>query len=309
MEFGKLNEVNIRDLWKHEQYDFSKWLAMPQNIEMLGDILGLTLINVQREVFVGAYRCDLVAEDETSGTKVVIENQLEASNHEHLGKVITYASGLDADVVVWIVAEAREEHKSAVEWLNQHLDKDINVFFLELHAYQIGDSLPAPKFEVVGKPNGFIKNSRSGNGSDELSETKSNRIEFWTKFNDVILERGKPFNIRKVTPDHWYDVAIGTSAAHLSITLVNKEGYVGVELYISSNKEFYDALYMQRESIESSFGHALDWQRKDQKKASRIIYRIPGLDFENHSNYNELMNTIIDTVIKMRSVFQDHIPN
>lgn len=309
MEFGKLTEVNVRELWKHEQYDFSNWLAKPENIELLNDVLGLTLINVKKEVFVGSYRCDLVAEDETSGIKIVIENQLEASNHEHLGKVITYASGLDADVVVWIVTEAREEHKSAVEWLNHHLDNDINVFFLELHAYKIGNSLPAPKFEIVGKPNDFIKSSRHTGGPDEISQTQSERLEFWTQFNDVITERGKPFNIRKATTDHWYDVAIGTSAAHIGITLVNKENFVGVELYINDSKELFDSLEMQKSSIEDELCFPMEWQRLDNKKASRILYRIPGLDFSNHDNYGQLMNTTIDTVIKMRKVFQNHIPS
>lgn len=309
MEFGKLIEVNVRELWKHEQYDFSNWLAKSENIELLNDVLGLTLVNLKKEVFVGSYRCDLVAEDETSGIKIVIENQLEASNHEHLGKVITYASGLDADVIVWIVTEAREEHKSAVEWLNHHLDNDINVFFLELHAYKIGNSLPAPKFEIVGKPNGFIKSSKHTGSPDEISQTQSERLEFWTQFNDVITERGKPFNIRKATTDHWYSVAIGTSAAHIDITLINKENFVGVELYINDSKELFDILETQRSSIEDELYFPMEWQRLDNKKASRILYRIPGLDFSNHDNYGQLMNTAIDTVIKMRKVFQNHIPS
>ena len=121
MEFGLLEEVEVRHLWKHEQYDFSNWLARPESIERLNDVLGLTLTDVKKEVFVGAYRCDLVAKDETTGTKVIIENQLEASNHDHLGKIITYASGLDAKVIVWIVTQAREEHRSAIEWLNNNM--------------------------------------------------------------------------------------------------------------------------------------------------------------------------------------------
>ena len=116
MAIGKLEEVDIRELWKHEQYDFSEWLSKKENIENLNDILGLTLVDISKETYVGAYRCDLFAKDETTGIKVIIENQLEMSNHDHLGKIITYASGLDAKVVVWIVKEAREEHRSAIEW-------------------------------------------------------------------------------------------------------------------------------------------------------------------------------------------------
>ena len=128
MKIGTLQEVDIRDLWKHEQYDFSNWLAEPENISYLNDVLGLTLVDVSQEVFVGSYRCDLVAKDETDGTKVIVENQLEASDHDHLGKIITYASGLDASVIVWIVKQAREEHRSAIEWLNNNTKSGIDFF-------------------------------------------------------------------------------------------------------------------------------------------------------------------------------------
>lgn len=128
-KFGRLESVDVRELWKHEQYDFSAWLSKPENIDYLSEELGLTLTDIQTEVFVGSYRCDIVAKDETSGIQVVIENQLEASNHDHLGKIITYASGLNASVIVWIVTEAKEEHRSAIEWLNNHTSQEISFFF------------------------------------------------------------------------------------------------------------------------------------------------------------------------------------
>lgn len=307
MQLGRLKEVPVRQLWKHEQYDFSKWIAHEENIELLNEILGLTLVDVDKEVYVGAYRCDIVAQDETTGVKVIIENQLEPSNHDHLGKIITYASGLDASVIVWIVTEAREEHKSAIEWLNNNTNQNANFFLIELHAYQIGDSLPAPKFEVIERPNDFIKLSKSKNGKNEMSKTQSARLEFWTMFNDVVAERGKPFNIRKASTDHWYDVSIGTSGAHISITLVNKEGAVGVEFYISDDKELFDRLLGHKREIEENIGATLDWQRLDKRKASRILYKIPGLNFEDHSNYHMLMNQIIDWVLRFRSEFKRFI--
>lgn len=134
MKLGKLTEVDVRELWHHEQYDFSNWLAKDENIEMLNEIIGLTLIDIDKEAYVGAYRCDIVAKDEATGIKVIIENQLDCSNHDHLGKMITYASGLDAKVVIWVVKEAREEHRSAIEWLNNNTSQDINFFLIELHA-------------------------------------------------------------------------------------------------------------------------------------------------------------------------------
>ena len=307
MKLGKLTEVNVRDLWKHEQYDFSAWLAKEENITELGDVIGLNLVDVNTEFYVGSYRCDLVAKDETTGIKVIIENQLEATNHDHLGKIITYASGLDAKVVVWVVKEAREEHRSAIEWLNNNTLSDIAFFLIEIHAYKIGDSLPAAKFEMVEKPNDFIKNTKGSNSNGELNKSQAERLEFWEQFNTVVLEKGKPFSIRKASTDHWYDVALGITAAHIGITLVNKEHIIGVEVYINDDKALFDSLFEKKAEIEEQTGIAFCWERLDGKKASRIKYSIPGLDFDNHSNYHDLMIEIIDKVVIMRNVFKKYI--
>lgn len=303
MEIGKLIEVDIRELWQHEQYDFSNWLALEKNIEELNEVIGLTLVDIEKEAYVGSYRCDIVATDEPTGTKIVIENQLEDSNHDHLGKIITYASGLDANVIVWIVKNAREEHRSAIEWLNNNMDKEINFFLIELHAYTIGNSLPAPKFEIIEKPNDFIKSSKLLKSDSVMNRSQSERLEFWTEFNKELLNRNKPFNARKASTDHWYDVSIGTSDAHISITLVNKFGHIGVELYISDDKELFDNLYNQKEVIENQLSFSLNWQRLDNRKASRIITKIDGLNYDDKSNYHELINQVISTVIEMREIF------
>lgn len=307
MKIGRLTQIDIRELWAHEQYNFSEWLSKEKNIELLNEVLGLTLTDVNKEVYVGSYRCDLVAKDETTGIKVIIENQLEATNHDHLGKIITYASGLDAQVVVWIVKEAREEHRSAIEWLNNNLIKGISFFLLEIQAYRIGDSVPAPKFEVIEKPNDFIQSTRSMAMDGEISQSKSERLNFWTRFNEEIIAHGKPFNIRKVNTEHWYDVALGTSEARISITLVNKENAVRVEMYINDNKALFDKLYFNMEEIQKELGFEMIWLRLDNKKASRIIHYIEGLDFSDHSNYPELMGEIIRITVKMKSVFKRYL--
>ena len=307
MAIGKLEEVDIRELWKHEQYDFSEWLSKKENIENLNDILGLTLVDISKETYVGSYRCDLFAKDETTGIKVIIENQLEMSNHDHLGKIITYASGLDAKVVVWIVKEAREEHRSAIEWLNNNTNSNINFFLIEIHAYKIGNSDNAPMFQVIEQPNDFIKNNKSINSNDTMNKSQSQRLEFWNQFNNVLVERGKPFNVRKATTDHWYNVAIGTSDAHIDITLVNKDSVIGVELYITDNKEFFDKLYQRKDEIENDLGFKLDWRRLNYSKASRIVTFIKGLNFDDHSNYNELINKTIDLAVLMRDTFKKYI--
>lgn len=307
MKLGTLKEIDVRELWKHEQYDFSNWLAKEENIKMIDDEIGLTLINVNKEVFVGSYRCDLVAEDETTGDKVVIENQLEATNHDHLGKIITYAAGLDAKTIIWIVKEAREEHIAAIEWLNNNTFKKIGFFLMELHAYTIDDSRPAPMFKIIEKPNDFVKNSKSNLKDRDLNKSQAERLYFWTEMNKVVIEKGRPFNIRKATTDHWYDVALGTSEAHISITLVSKNNYIAIEVYINNNKELYDSLYQMKDEIEEKLGLSLEWLRLDNKKASRILTYIDGLDFNNHDNYPQLIDETIEKVIKMQRVFAPYV--
>ena len=302
---GRFKEKDIRTIWQHEQYDFSAWLAKESNIEYLNDILGLTLIDVNTEVFVGPYRCDIVAKDETTNDTVIIENQLDSTNHDHLGKIITYAAGLNAKYIVWLVKEAKEEHRAAIEWLNSNSSKSVNFFLIEIHAYQIGDSVPAPMFEVIEKPNDFIKTEKNSSRKDSsLNKTESERLVFWEQFNNALIDAGKPFNVRKATTDHWYDVSVGTSEAHISITLVNKENRIGVEIYIDDNKKLFDTLFDNKDAFEEDFGGKLEWYRLDERKASRIIYNIDGLDFDNHDNYDELDKKIIDAVARLRESFK-----
>lgn len=303
MKLGKLEEVDIRKVWPHEQYDFSKWLATEENIKELGDALNLSLTDVETEKFVGNYRCDILCKDEITGKMVLIENQLEPTNHDHLGKIITYASGLDAAVVVWIVASARDEHASAIEWLNKHTDDEISFFLMEVHAYKIGDSDPAPQFKIIEQPNDFVKIVKAVSKNSDMNESQKNRLEFWTQFNEVVDSRGKPFNKRKATTDHWYNVAIGSSDASISIDLVNKEHKIRVSLWINDNKDIFDALFQRKDEIETALGFGLEWNRLDNKKASYICTYIKGLDFKKQDNYPTLMEQIVDLVLKMRNVF------
>lgn len=307
VKIGKLTEVDVRDLWKHEQYDFSNWLAKEENIKLLDDEIGLTLMDINKEVYIGSYRCDLVAKDETTGQIVIIENQLEATNHDHLGKIITYAAGLDAKTIIWIVKEAREEHKAAIEWLNNNSSEEIGFFLIELHAYKINDSLPAPMFKVVEKPNNFTKTSKQNYSDKELNQSQNERLMFWEEFNTVIVAKGKPFSVRKPTTDHWYDVAIGTSEAHLAINLVNKENKIVLELYILDNKNLFDHIYEDKEKIEDTLQMSFSWERLDGKKASRIKHDVLGLDFSDHSNYPQLMDECIEKILKMRDVFKKYL--
>lgn len=307
MKLGKLKEIDIRKVWGHEQYDFSKWLSTEENIKELGDTLNLSLTDVETEKLVGAYRCDILCKDELTGKTVLIENQLEKTNHDHLGKIITYASGLDASVVVWIVSAARDEHASAIEWLNKHTDDDLSFFLIEVHVFTIGESAPAPQFKVIEQPNDFAKKAKNMANSPNLNNSQAKRLEFWNRFNEVIEERGKPFNKRKATTDHWYSVAIGSSDCHISVDLVNRDHKIRVGLWIADSKDLFDRLYAHKQEIEINLGMHLNWDRLDNKKASVICTYISGLDFNDQSNYHILMNQTIDTVLKLRQAFANFV--
>ena len=187
------------------------------------------------------------------------------------------------------------------EWLNNNTNSKTNFFLIELHAYKIGNSLPAPQFVVIEQPNGFIKYNNSANTT--LSRSESERLEFWNKFNEKLIECGKPFNSRKPSIRAWYDVAIGIRSTHIAIELVNKESYIRVGLYSTSDRELFDKLYKSKQKIEEKLEMKLEWIREASDDVSRISYRIKGLNFDNHSNYDELITKTINIVVKMKEVF------
>ncbi|UZQ30517.1 MAG: hypothetical protein OHM56_03015 [Spiroplasma phoeniceum] len=185
MKLGKKKEIDIRTLWKHEANDFTKWLAQEENLYLLSESLDLNLSLIERERSVGDFKCDIFCEDEDLEKNVIIENQLTQTNHDHLGKIITYASGLKASIVIWIVQNARAEHISAISWLNEKTDEDILFFLVELHAYTIDDSLPTIDFKIIEKPKEFNKKIKISNSLTK-SELNIRQSEFWKKLNEYL---------------------------------------------------------------------------------------------------------------------------
>ena len=308
MCIGKLESVDVRKLWVHEQYDFSAWLAKEANLSILGETLGISFTDVETEKFVGSYRCDIVAKDDNNKDKIVIiENQLERSDHDHLGKIITYASGLDASTIIWIVTNARTEHKSAIEWLNNNTISNITFFLIELKAYRIGDSLPAPKFEIAEMPNDFVKNANTKFGDKILNRSKAARYDFWTRLieysSNSVESMLSILKNRKANTDDWMSVSIGTSKAHLEIKLSDKDHCIRIVLYISDDKELYYLLENMKEDIEKDAEHPLIWRNFDSLKKSEIIFEIPGLNFDDDSNYDDLMRDTLENIVRLKDIY------
>lgn len=307
INLGKLKEIkDLRKVWPHEALDFTPWLAEEDNLALLADDVGLEITIDETESSVGDFNVDIYATETGTDRKIIIENQLEDTNHDHLGKLITYASGKSADIVIWVVKRAREEHRSAIEWLNNHTDENIAFFLVEIKLYQIGNSDIAVKFEVVEKPNDWTKEIKR---STSNSPTLQARYDYWVAFNDYVFrdnEFAKQFNKRKASTDHWMTMSVGSSACHISINQIRKDNQIVVEWYISDDKELFHKFHSHKTEIETEMGIKLDWRELPNKKASRILIT-HSADFDNKDNWFEQFNWVMDIALKMKKAFKKYL--
>jgi hypothetical protein len=264
---AKLQKIDLRDVWGIEP-DFTNWLAQQESLDLLGEEIGVEIKPIRTEASIGSFKVDILAEEESSGRKIIIENQLENTNHDHLGKIITYASGYDAEIIIWVVRDVREEHQRAVEWLNEHTDEKIGYFLIKIELWQIENSNPAPKFDVLASPNEWAKAIKASPTGGELSDTKLLQLDFWTKFKEYVRAKDKRIRLKTPHPRHWYDVSMGSSEAHVALTINSRENLLGCEIYINRNKELFKFLQERKDEIEKEIGEKAEWV--DAAVASRI---------------------------------------
>jgi hypothetical protein len=302
MQLSRLKKVDLREVWKHEALDFTQWLAKPENLDLLSDEIGIDISLIETESKVGSFNVDILAEEEHSGRKIVIENQLEVTDHDHLGKIITYASGVDAEIIVWIVKSVREEHHQAVDWLNEHTDQNINFFAIQMEVWRIGDSPCAPKFQIIAKPNDWAKAIKQATGSSELSDMKLLQLNFWSRFNEYASQNKGKIKLRKPQPQHWYDISLGSSNAHLGVSVNSQSAQLTCELYIPNSKPLFRALYEKRDEIETAISEELVWEELPGKKASRIKLVTEG-DVTNENEWLQQHRWLLDKVKTFHEVF------
>ncbi len=304
MKIAKLKKVELREVWAHEAHEFTKWLAEPENLELLSDEIGIGIELVQIEANVGRYNVDILAREENTSKKIIIENQLETTNHSHLGQLITYAAGLEAEYIIWLVREAREEHQQAVDWLNEHTDDKLNFFLVEVELWQIGDSDAAVKFSVVARPNGWKKTVMEAGADGEQTETKTLQFEFWQKLREFASQTFPELKLRTPRAQNWYDISIGRSDCHVCLTLFLDEGKVGCELYISNSKELFVNFRQKKDGIEKSLGleGKIDWQELPGRKASRIRAFAP-FDLDDEKNWEKAFQWLGRTAILFKKAF------
>jgi hypothetical protein len=307
MEFGTLRTVKIRDLWPHEEHDFTPWLC--EHIETLSEVLGLDLELIGREVDVGGFFLDVLARETGSGRYVVIENQFGVSNHDHLGKLLTYAGGKQAGVLVWIAESIREEHRQALEWLNEHADEQTLVFGLELTAFQIDGSRPVFQFKPVVLPNNWAKESRSTRAvpEAEVSDTQLRYQSFFQVLLDELREQHGFTNARKGQAQSWYSFASRYRGVKYGAYFAKDRGLVA-EIYLDSgdkelNKKRFDQLELHKEELHEAFGAQLDWQRLDHRQASRICVRVVGNIADDDERLTELRQWLVEQLLKLQKLW------
>ena len=279
---GKLEKVDLRQIWSSEASEFTPWLAKEDNLKLLGDAIGLDLELESQEKNVGPFRADILCKETANNTWVLIENQLARTDHSHLGQILTYAAGLNAVTIVWVSTRFTDEHRATLEWLNDVTGEEINFFGIEIELWRIGDSSVAPKFNIVAKPNEWTK----GGGSTErvrkgeLTETKQLQLEFWTNFRELCLENSKIIRPTKPLPQHWMNISIGRSGFKLTaiasffdsatLTFDRQEVRAEFEIYDKNSKAYYVVLENEKNEIESEVGEPLTWYNPENKQVCRI---------------------------------------
>jgi len=277
MDFGKLQFLELREVWKNEASDFTPWLA--ENIQSLGDALGLELEVKEREASVGAFSCDLHAVDLASGRTVIVENQLESTDHSHLGQLLTYAAGLEAAVVVWIAKEIRDEHRAALDWLNRKTTSGVDFFAVIPKVFRIDNSKPTYELNLVVAPNEWGKELvDSEKEIDQNSKSYRYRIFFQRLVDSARVNGFK--GLKKALPQSW--IRFSTPFIDIGLYVAfNRPDKIKVELYLESkdtelNKRRFDLLFSERDNIDKTTNNCLSWERLDERIGSRIAVYLTG---------------------------------
>lgn len=313
---GRLERVDLRDVWISEATSFTPWLARSENMAVLAETLGMDLELEAQEKNVGPFRADILCKEIDSAADnrwVLIENQLERTDHTHLGQLLTYASGLEAVTIVWIAARFTEEHRSTLDWLNKITDDSFRFFGLEVELWRIGNSPAAPKFNIVSKPNAWshsVAQAARTIDDSELSETRIAQREYWAGLNAALDAAGGPVTgHRKPQPQSWMSFAIGRAGFHLGGVMIRPNKQIRSELYIAGDraKSFFKLLKEQRSAIETDLGYALDWEELPARRDCRISSYLNGVDPEDKSNWPAQHAWLAKRLNDMHRVFKNRV--
>ena len=310
---GHLERVDLRTIWTTEAGDFTPWLALPENLEVLAETLGFDLELEAKEKEVGPFRADIICRDIGTDAWVLVENQLERTDHIHLGQLLTYAAGLQAVIIVWIAARFTDEHRATLDWLNKITDESFRFFGLEVELWRIGDSPAAPKFNVVSKPNDWslsVAQAARVIDDTDLSETRIKQKAYWTALNRVLdTASGIVAGARKPRAQQWSDFRIGRTGFKLAAVTLRKQNQIRAELYISGDnaKAFFGLLKQQKDSIEQELNYPLEWEELPAGQDCRIASYLNSVNPEEESDWLRQHEWLAKRLNDMHGVFAQRV--
>ena len=310
-KLARLESVELREQWPDEAGDFTPWLAKEENLALLGQTLGIELELEAQEKSVGPFRADILCKDTDSNAWVLIENQLEKTDHNHLGQLLTYASGLEAVIIIWIASSFTEEHRSTLDWLNRITDKSFHFFGLEVELWRIGDSPRAPKFNIVSKPNDWSR-SVVQVARGQLSDTEVMQLDYWREFLQILNEVGGPVSgNRKPQPQGWMSFSIGRGDFWLDAVARPAKQELRVELCIASGKAFFHSLKKQKRDIEKEFEPSvlLKWEELPDKTSSKVIIHLNDVDPKKREDWYRQHHWLASNINEMHRVFSPRVQN
>lgn len=308
--FGELSKVSLREIWPHEASDFTPWLA--ENIEELGKSLGMDLELIEQEASVGNFSLDILAKDLGSSRSVIIENQLTQTDHDHLGKLLTYAAGFDASIVIWVSESIREEHRQAMDWLNQRTDNETSFFGVVVEVIKIDDSKPAFNFKLIASPNEWQKNKKRQKTQGGSLSTKGEKYQhYFQGLIDTLRDEHRFTSAKAGQPQNWYTFSSGVSGLTYGANF-SQGGKARAELYIDlgdqeKNKYVFDQLLNQKEIIEAELGQEVSWERLDSKRASRLALYTDGAIDDSDADLERVKSWHIEKLLKLKASLRNKI--
>ncbi len=308
-QLGKLERIPLRKAWAHEAGEFTPWLAQTDNLNLLADTLGLDELELLAiEHPAGDFKVDILCSD--NGGKVIIENQLEMTDHKHLGQILTYAANVGARRVIWLAESFRTEHVAALEFLNQHTTDELDFFAVEIELWRIGESPMAPSFNVVVKPNDWAKTGQqNAKAAATMTPTKQRQLAFWTGWQAWLQAKGSTLRTQKPLPQHWTNIALGRAGIHLVASVNSREGRVGMEVYIEheNSKAMFKQLLVQKDSIETELRAKLEWMELPDGHACRIIQFRPDSPLEDEAQWPDYFAWLEAAALSMSAVFRPRV--
>lgn len=307
IDLGQMRRVSVRDVWKHEEQEFTPWIANDENFAQLAIALGLELEVEGVEVPVGPFSADILARD-TNGKVVVIENQLGKTDHDHLGKVLTYAATLNASAVVWIAERFTDEHRKAFEWLNDHTSEELGLYAVEVALWRIDQSKPAVQFNVLSQPSEIIRKATAAKSAGLMTDTKQLQLEFWSEIRDALLERKVVSSAQSPRPRYWYDIGLGRSNIHLSAIASPSDRRIGLRVYINNSVAgvALPQLEADRTAIEKEIGEPLKWNANPESRDKTIVLDRPA-DLYDRNKRPQYVAWLVDCVAKFKKTFEPRV--